>query len=95
MSDIRVIIRSFANFRAILGAQTEVTLAPGRTLGDLLNDLSDRHEGFREQVFDPEGRLSEGVEIIINGSNIGNAQNLAIELHDGEQVFLFPSLSGG
>ena len=95
MSDITVVIRAFADFRVMLGAQTEVMLAQGGTVRDLLEVLSDRYDGLREKVFDSEGRLSEGVEIIINGRNIGNAQNPAIELHDGDQVFLFPSLAGG
>ena len=95
MNDITVVIRAFADFRVMLSPQTEVMLAQGGTVRDLLEVLSEKHHGFREQVFDPEGRLSEGVEIIINGRNIGNAQNLAVELHDGDQVFLFPSLAGG
>jgi MoaD family protein len=95
VNDIRVVIRAFANVRATLGAQMEISLAPGRTLGDLLKVLSQGREGFREQAFDSDGNLSEGIDIVINGRNVGNARNLAMELHDGDQVYVFPSLSGG
>ncbi|MBN2439321.1 MAG: MoaD family protein [Deltaproteobacteria bacterium] len=95
MNDITVIVRAFADFRAILGAQTEVMLAPGRTIRDLLELLSKEHSSFREKVFDSDGRLSEGIDIIINGRNVGHTQNLTVELQDGDQVFFFRPLSGG
>lgn len=95
VNDITVVVRAFADFRAILGAQTEVMLAQGRTVRDLLEVLSENHNGFREKVFDSEGRLSEGIDIIINGRNVGHTLNLTAELQDGDQVFFFPPLSGG
>jgi molybdopterin synthase sulfur carrier subunit len=95
VNDIIVVVRAFADFRAILGAQTEVMLAQGRTVRDLLEVLSERHNSFRKKVFDSEGRLSEGIDIIINGRNIGHTQNLMAELQDGDQVFFFSPLSGG
>jgi sulfur-carrier protein len=93
--DINVFVRAFADFRAILGARTEVALAQRRTVRDLLEVLSESHNGFREKVFDSEGRLSEGIDIIINGRNVGHNKNLTTELQDGDQVFFFPPLSGG
>ena len=95
VNDISVVVRAFADFRAILGAQTEVMLAQGRTVRDLLEVLSESHNGFREKVFDSEGRLSEGIDIIINGRNVGYTKSLPAELQDGDQVFFFPPLSGG
>jgi len=62
---------------------------------DLLEVLSEKHSRFREKVFDSEGRLSEGIDIIINGRNVGHSQNLTAELQAGDQVFFFPPLSGG
>jgi MoaD family protein len=95
VNDITVVVRAFADFWVILGAQTAVMLAQGRTVRDLLEVLSESHNGFREKVFDSEGRLSEGMDIIINGRNVGHTQNLTAELQDGDQVFFFPHLSGG
>jgi MoaD family protein len=95
VNDITVVVRAFADFRAILGARTEVMLAQGRTIRDLLDVLSKRHSRFREKAFDSEGRLGEGIDIIVNGRNVGHAKNLTAELQDGDQVFFFPPLSGG
>lgn len=95
MNDITVVVRAFADFRAILGSQTEVTLAQGRSVRDLLGVLSENHNSFREKVFDSEGRISEGIHIIINVRNVGHTQNLTAELQDGDQVFFFSPLSGG
>jgi len=36
VNDITVVVRAFADFRVILGAQTAVILAQGRTVRDLL-----------------------------------------------------------
>ena len=95
MTDITVVVRAFADFRVILGAQTEIMLAQGRTIRDLLELLSERHDSFRKKAFDSEGRLSEEIDIIVNGRNVGHTQNLTAELQDGDQVFFFSPLSGG
>lgn len=95
MNDITVMVRAFADFRTILGAQTEVMLAQGRTVRNLLEVLSESHKGFREKAFDCEGRLSEGIDIIINGRTVGHTRNLTVELQDGDLVSFFPPLSGG
>jgi MoaD family protein len=93
--EIKIVVRAFADFRAILGARTEIALAQGRTIMDLLEVLSEKHSRFREKVLDSEGRLSEGIDIIVNGRNVGHSKNLTAELQDGDQVFFFPPMSGG
>ncbi|MBN1547580.1 MAG: MoaD family protein [Syntrophaceae bacterium] len=95
MSDIVVNVRAFAHFRDILGAKKPVVLAQGHSVRDLLEVLSEINTDFREKAFDSQGRLSNEIYIIINGRNVGHTRNLKMELQDGDQVFIFPPLSGG
>lgn len=95
MNDINVLVRGFADFRSLVGAQTKVELSSGRTLRDLLEILFKNHDGLRKRVFDPEGQLSDGTHIIMNGHNIVNTKDLETKLKDGDQVYFCSALSGG
>ena len=95
VKDIAVVVRAFADFRTVLGAQTKLILTQGQTVGDLLEILSENHGGLREKLFDSAGGLGEGIDIVVNGRNIGRTGDLTRELQDGDQVFFFPPLSGG
>jgi MoaD family protein len=95
MTDISITVCAFANLRSILGARTNVILSQGQAVRDLLEILSENHRCLREIVFDPEGRLNEGIEILINGRIIEQDKEFTTKLQDGDQVFLFPTLLGG
>ncbi|HOG17264.1 MAG: ThiS family protein [Syntrophaceae bacterium PtaU1.Bin231] len=95
MADITVEVRAFADFRSVLGARTKVVLSEGQTVKDLLEVLFERHDGLREKILDSEGRPGEGVDIILNGRNVGYTKDLTVKLRDGDQIFFFPPLSGG
>ncbi len=95
MAELTVEVRAFADFRSVLGARTKVVLVQGQTVKDLLEILSERHSGLRQKIFDSEGRLGEGVDIILNGRNIGYTKDLTVKLRDGDEIFFFPPLSGG
>ena len=95
MSNIIITVRAFANFRSIWGAQKNVILTQGQTVRDLFEILFEKHSDFRTEVFNFEGQLSENIDIIINGRTIGHTTELTTKLQDGDQVFIFPALSGG
>jgi MoaD family protein len=95
MSNIIITVRAFANFQSIWGAQKNIIITQGQTVRDLLEILFEKHSDFRTEVFNFKGQLSEHIDIIINGRTIGHTTELTTKLQDGDQVFIFPALSGG
>ena len=88
-------IRAFADFRNDLGAETELSVAEGTTVRNLLLRLAEDRRGFAKRIFDPEGELSEDVELLIQGRNVRFLGGLETVLREGDCLFFFPHLSGG
>lgn len=70
-------------------AQIEVD---GATLGECLDALGARYPGFREQIFDPDGKLHRFVRLFVNGDQIGA---LETPVSDGDQVDILAAIAGG
>lgn len=92
---MRVKIRSFAEFRNILGKEIDTDL-PGdvAVVGDLLNMLCRDHPLLEPLLF-RKGRLREDVNIFLSGKNIDSLQSLQTPLADGDELALFTAAIGG
>jgi molybdopterin converting factor small subunit len=70
-------------------------VAPGETLGRLLERLVSERAQFRE-IYDPEARrLAEHVELVVNGRIYELVGGLTYFLRDGDTITLFPGYAGG
>jgi molybdopterin synthase sulfur carrier subunit len=68
------------------------------TVDHLLYELSDRYgEDFRNMIFDPEtNALSRYIRILVNGRHYTHLPGkLNTQLHDGDEISLFPPIAGG
>ena len=90
-----VTLRAFAHYREIIGKDTELVLAEGKTIGDLLAELGDRRPALRREMFAPTGELKEFINIFINGRNIAFLNEMATPLVDGDIIAIFPPVAGG
>ena len=90
-----VTVRAFAGYRAIIGKESDLDLAEGKTIGDLLAELSSRYPALRGEMFTPQGELKEFINIFINGRNIAFLSSMATPLTDGDIIALFPPVAGG
>lgn len=89
MADVKV--RLFASFREAAG-RPEVPASASDVSG-LLDSLSSRYgETFRKLLRD---RDAEAFVILVNGRNVGQLSGLTTVLADGDEVSLFPPMSGG
>ena len=89
-----VTVRAFADYREIIGKDTELVLAEGKTIGDLLAELGDRQPALRREMFAPTGELKEFINIFINGRNIAFLNDMGTPLVDGDTIALFPPVAG-
>jgi molybdopterin synthase sulfur carrier subunit len=90
-------VRLFAGLRAIVGHRSiEVAVAPGTTLGELIDRLVALHPDLAPERFDEAGRLSHHVNVIVDGrSAVHLPQHLATRLTSEEQIHIFPAVAGG
>lgn len=84
-------VRFFATFREASGCQE--TSADASDLSGLLDLLSLRYGApFDRLVRD---RAADAFVVMVNGRNAGQMRGLDTRLEDGDEVSLFPPISGG
>ena len=96
---MKITVRGHQSLRPIIGGSEDIQVSEGIwTLKDLLHHLSSLYgEDFRQAVFDSQtSRLSSYTKIMVNGRHYNHLPlRLETELHDGDQVSLFPGGVGG
>jgi molybdopterin converting factor small subunit len=66
----------------------------GRSVGACLEQVGDRFPGFREQLFDAQGRIHRFVSLFVNGEEIARD---AVDTPVGEtdRVEILAAIAGG
>ena len=75
------------------GGNRELT-AHGGTVSEALDDLFARFPALRERVT-VDGRLSEFVNVYVNGRDVRYAQGLATQVGEADTIILLPAMAGG
>ena len=88
-------VRAFASFREILGRERELDAEKGSTIADLLHELVSSSKGFKESAFDDSGRLQDYVLLMLNKKRIDPLRDLSMEMHEGDELAIFPPVAGG
>jgi molybdopterin synthase sulfur carrier subunit len=85
----------FADLAEIAGDRiVEVEASPGDTVGDALDALLDAHPDLRERVLD-DGTVADHINVLRNGRSVHHDDGLATTLETGDELALFPPVSGG
>ncbi|MGZ4849211.1 MAG: ubiquitin-like small modifier protein 1 [Halobacteriota archaeon] len=85
-------VRLFANIREITGSP-ELKLS-ARSIGELLDSLVATHPALQDVLFD-DGTLRPYITVLVNGRNIRDIGGVQTALADGDEVAIFPPVSGG
>lgn len=89
----RVTVKLFATVRE--AARTPECVVEADTVTDLVESLKKRFgKEFAKTVAEAE-RDPDRLVILVNGENAGIARRGCITLRDGDEVALFPPVSGG
>jgi molybdopterin synthase sulfur carrier subunit len=92
---VKVRLRFFARFRELLGTDIAAEPADGTTFADLIRGVARKNqEGYRA-IFDGQGNFREFVILMRNGKRIEAADADTVQVADGDEVAVFPPVSGG
>jgi adenylyltransferase/sulfurtransferase len=80
--------------RPFVGSRESVDIE-GRTVGELLSNLTATYADLKQHLFTPDGRLRSFVNVYVNDEDIRYLQKEDTALGPGDTVSLVPSVAGG
>ena len=74
-----------------------VAVVPGKgaTVGEVFNDLIDRHPGLKGQLLNESGELHRHLNVFRNDDDIRYLGKLDAEVSEGDTLTLMPAVAGG
>ena len=85
----------FADLAEIAGDRVvAVDAEPGDTVGDALDALLDAHPALRDRVIE-DGTVADHINVLRNGLSVRHDDGLDATLEAGDELALFPPVSGG
>src|SRR5216110_1252228 len=69
--------------------------AEGKTVGELLTDLTTKHPGLKAHLYNDQGKLRSFVNIYLNDEDIRYLQKEQTPINAGDSVSIIPSVAGG
>lgn len=92
-----VTVKLFANLREI--AQTSSLSITGDTVKDVLLSITEQYPPLKELIFESESgdelKLCGYINVFLNGNNIKHMEGLETALSNGDEMGIFPPVSGG
>ena len=89
--------RLFANLAETAGTKrVAVDAGPGDTFGDAFEQLLEAYPGLESEVLDEDGDLHDHIRVLRNNENpFVAADGFETELTEGDELAMFPPVSGG
>lgn len=88
----KVTVKLFANLREMTGkAKIEAT---GSILSEVMDSLTEKYDGLEEMIFQ-DGQFHPFIHVMVNGISVKDKDGLDTKLIDGDEIALFPPVSGG
>ena len=85
-------VRFFANFREF--TKTSELEIEGDTVQEILERICEKFKGLEKILF-KDGKIQPYVNIFLNGENLSESDGLDKSLHQGDEIAIFPPVSGG
>ena len=67
----------------------------GPTVAAVLDEINQRHPGFRDRLFADDGELRRFVNIYVNDEDIRYLAQLNTPVQDGDTLSILPAVAGG
>jgi len=96
---MKIRFRLFANFREA-AKQKDVEIAVsdatdgGATISDAIKALLARYPAMETMLYQ-DGHLKQYVNVLLNGQTVKGDQIASVNVKEGDEIALFPPVSGG
>ncbi|MUV61783.1 ubiquitin-like small modifier protein 1, partial [Halobacterium sp. CBA1126] len=81
---------------AEVGGDRRITVdEEAETVGEALDALLADRPALRDRVLTDDGDVREHINVLRNGENVAHADGLETALDPGDELALFPPVSGG
>ncbi len=80
--------------RPFTDKQESVEVA-GSTVGELLGQLTTKHEGLKKHLYTDDGKLRSFVNVYVNDEDIRYLGKLDTAVRGGDTVSILPAVAGG
>lgn len=87
-------VRIPSPLRRLTDNQAEVFLE-GSNVSEVMRSLEGSFPGFRNRLFDDNGRLRRFISVFVNDTDIRNAAWENTPVKDGDELTIVPAVAGG
>lgn len=93
----KITVQAYATLRDILGSRNLEVSTPARTIGELVDFLSERYgSSFKEKLIDSRTNTLKGsYRVLVNGCDIESLSRLETKIREGDKILFFPPVGGG
>jgi len=92
--EMEVQVRIPTPLKKLTGEQ-DVISAKGKTVGEVVQWLTETYPGLKERLRDEQGQLRRFINIYVNDEDIRFNQNLETPLKEGDRLSIIPAIAGG
>jgi sulfur-carrier protein len=78
-----------------LTGEQDIIKAKGRTVGEVIQWLTETYPGLKERLRDEQGEVRRFINIYVNDEDIRFVQNLETPVKEGDQISIIPAIAGG
>ena len=79
----------------VYAGKQDVVRAEGKTVGELLQNLTSEYADLRSHLYNDDGRLRSFVNVYLNDDDIRYLQKEDTPVSDGDTISIVPSVAGG
>lgn len=90
-----ITISAFGSFNKYFGGNAKVELSDAANLKEALADMAAQYPAGSELLFDKDGSIRRHVIIQVNKKRITVSKAEEVILKDGDEVIIYPPVSGG
>ena len=87
-------VRIPTQLRELSGGASELSV-DGDTVADVLASLDAAHPGFRDRLFDENGKLRRFVNVFVADEDVRFLDGLDTKVAAGQTVSIVPAVAGG
>jgi molybdopterin synthase sulfur carrier subunit len=92
---MKIRIKTFAQIKDILGADSFLECQDGTSMRELLKALRERAGKSEAQLFSSNGGLHSNLVLMMNGARVYGEDLESLTLSEGDEITLFSPVSGG